>query len=166
MTHSAPTAQIGQFVVTFQAIEAGLTDLIVLLTGADDEYVHILISELEYNSRVRATDVAFSRFVALNAQADESAPTEFHKLMSELLKLGERRNAVVHSRYNILVLTDGTLGLMRRNAKLRPSKGSREHEEEDLLPESLNDDLRRLEDGLLRLERFRQKVVEWKFPVT
>ena len=164
MKLTAPLSELGQFVVTFQAIEAHLTEVIVLFTGADDEHVHALVAELEYNSRLRAADVIFARFVGLTRGADTSAPLAFHKLMSDLQKLGERRNSLIHSHYNILVGSAGALGLARRNRKLRPSKGIQEHEAEDLMQNSLSEDLRRLGDALARLEQFRLKAIEWKYP--
>ena len=166
MPSSFPTAEIGNFVVTFQAIEAHLSEVIVLLTGADDEYVHTLLAELNYNSRARSADVIFARFVALSATADPESPPEFHKLMVVLQKLGERRNEVVHSNYNLLVATDGKKGLARSNFKLRPSKGARERNDEDLFHGSLSADQEKLGEALSQLESFRSRIIEWKYPAS
>lgn len=166
MPSSFPTAEIGQFVVTFQAIEAHLSEVIVALTGADDEYVYVLLSELEYNSRARAADVIFTRFVALSATADPASPAIFHKLMVVLQKLGERRNELVHSNYHFLVATDGTKGLARSNFRLRPSKGTRERQDEDLFHGSLSVDQERLGEALSQLEAFRLKIIQWKYPAS
>ena len=81
--------------------------------------------------------------------------------MGELGKLGERRNELVHSKYMLWVNVAGNAGLLRRNSKLRASKGIREENEEELLPEAFNSDLERLAVALRGLEGFRLKIIGW-----
>ncbi len=158
-----PTAyhQIGRFVVSFQHVEAALTELLVLMARADDEAIRILVNELEYSKRVKTTDVMFARFVNLQHDPDELAREEFHKLMNELGKLGERRNDIVHSKYSSWINTEGLLGFIRENSRLRASKGDRQIEEEGLIPETFDSDLNRLSEARKALEGFRLKIIDF-----
>jgi len=62
---------------------------------------------------------------------DKLKKDEFHKLMVCLGKLGERRNELVHSKYNPWKNVDGNQGLLRRNSKLeRQGSGLKTNEEE------------------------------------
>ena len=117
---SEPTSyhQIGRFIVSFQHVEDTINEIIVLLAKADDEFIRILINELEYSKRLKTADVMFARFVDLQRQPDLSANCEFHKLMVELGKLGERRNDIVHSKYARWFNVDGKEGLLRMHSKL------------------------------------------------
>ena len=157
--------QLGQFIVSFQHAEAALTEMLVLMFDADDEAVRILVSELEYSKRVRATDVMFARFADLHLSLDETAKTDFHKLMEDLLKLGERRNAIVHSKYTPWINTEGSHGLIRENSKLKSKKGIRECEEEELLPEAFAADFSHLTLALRTLEGFRLRIIDTLYPV-
>lgn len=163
MQESAIWQKIGRFVVMFQQAEHQLTELLVLMTKADREFVRILVSELEYNKRVRTTDVMFSRFVDLLRDPDPSAKLQFHDLMTELLKLGERRNEIVHSKYTLFFTVKGLAGLRRESSKLAPSRGQRDVQEEDLLPESFAKDLDRLSAAQKSLEAFRLKIIGWRY---
>lgn len=159
MHDSATCQQIGRFVVMFQHAEQQLTELLVLMANADDEFVRILVNELEYNKRVKTTDVMFGRFVDLRAEPDQSAKQRFHDLMTELVKLGERRNEIVHSKYSSFINVEGIAGLRRERSKLAASKGQRDVQEEDLLPESFAEDLERLSAAQKSLETFRLKII-------
>lgn len=162
----APTAyhQIGKFIVYFQHVEAAINEILVLLANADDEAVRILVNELEYSKRLKTADVMLARFVDLQRDPDLSAKADFHKLMSELGRLGERRNDIVHSKYAQWLNVEGALGLIRQNSRLRGSKGIREEDEEELLPEAFIADFDRLDSALQRLEVFRLKVINWLYP--
>lgn len=163
---TAPTAyhQIGKFVVHFQHIEAAINEILVLLASADDEAVLILVNELEYSQRLKTADVLLARVVDLQREPDPSTKNDFHKLINELGKLGERRNDLVHSKYMQWRNIEGSQGLIRQNSKLRGGKGIREEDEEELLPESFNADFERLDSALQRLEIFRLKVIDWLYP--
>lgn len=131
------------------------------MAEADDEDVRILVNELGYSQRVRTTDVMFARFVDLLREPDQPAKATFHSLMVELGKLGERRNEIIHSKYSRWINIEGASGLLRENSRLRASKGTREDEEEELLPEAFSEDFRRLSAALQELERFRLKIIDW-----
>lgn len=165
-TVNKPTAyhQIGQFIVLFQHVEAALTELLVLMAQADGEVIRILVNELGYDERVRTTDVLFARFVDLQREPDLLAKDEFHKLMVYLAKLGKRRNDLVHSKYSLWLNAEGATGVLRKNSKLRASKGVRKREEEELLPEAFSADHERLSNVLKTLERFRLKIIDWRYP--
>ena len=158
--------QLGRFVFLFQHVEAALTELLVLMARADDEAIRILVNELEFSKRVKTTDVMFARFVDLLRDPDENAKAEFHKLMNDIVKLGERRNELVHSKYVAWINIEGSYGLLRQNSALRASKGLREDGEEELLPEALEADGDKLGVALQALERFRLRVIDWVYPVT
>ena len=165
---NTPTAyhQLGQFVVFFQHLEESVNNLLELLSDDDGEVIRILVNELEYSKRLKAADVVFARFVDLRRIADSSIiKAEFHKLIIELSELGERRNELVHSRYNRWINVHGREGLLRTNSKLRGKKGEREETEEELQPEAFNADLSRLNVAANNLEAFRLKVIDWLDPL-
>ena len=162
----SPTAyhQLGRFIVTFQHLEDTVNNLLVLMADTDDDVVRILANELEYSKRLNTADVLFARFVDLRNNTQKEAKSEFHKLMAELAKLGERRNDLVHSKYNPWFNVHGEEGLLRTNSKLRGSKGEREETEEELQPEAFNDDLQRLALAGGALEKFRLQIIDWLYP--
>jgi len=164
MTGQTAYHQLGKFIVNFQHAEAAINEILVFLAKADDEAVRILVNELEYSQRLKTADVLLARFVDLQREPDFSAKTEFHKLMVELGKLGERRNDLVHSKYMSWVNVKGAAGLIRQNSKLRASRGAREENEEELLPEAFDADFERLANALQGLEAFRLKVIDWLYP--
>ena len=162
----SPTAyhQLGRFIVTFQHLENAVNDLLVLMADTDDDVVRILANDLEYSRRLNTADVLFARFVDLRNNTQLEAKTEFHKLMVELRELGERRNDLVHSKYNPWLNIHGKEGLLRAISKLRGSKGEREETEEELQPEAFNDDLERLALAGGALEKFRLQIIYWLYP--
>lgn len=164
MTAQTAYHQIGKFIVNFQHAEASIDEILVLLANADDEAVRILVNELEYSQRLKTADVLLARFVDLQREPDLPAKAEFHKLMVELGRLGERRNDLMHSKYMSWVNVEGAAGLIRHNSKLRASKGVREEGEEELLPEAFNADFERLASALRGIEAFRLKVIDWLYP--
>ncbi len=131
---NAPTAyhQLGQFIVKFQHLENVVNNLIVMMANTNDSVVQILTNDLEYGKRLNTADVLFAYFVDLRNNTQPEMKAEFHKLMVELRELGERRNDLVHSRYNPWLNVEGNEGLLRTNSKLRGSKGEREEKEEEL----------------------------------
>lgn len=165
MQHNTAFQEIGRFVFYFQHAEYLLTDLLVRMADADVEFVRILVNELEYSKRVKTADVMFGRFVGLRCNLDESVRCQFHELMTELLRLGERRNEIVHSSYTPFINGAGVEGLRRVNSKLIASKGQRNIEEEDLFAESFGEDLNRLSEATRTLESFRLKIIEWINPI-
>ena len=111
---NSPTAyhQLGRFIVAFQHLEGSINDLLELLADTRDcEVVRILTNDLEYRKRLNTADVLFARFVDLRNNTDALAKGEFHKLIVELGDLGERRNDLVHSRYNAWLNVEGNEGL-------------------------------------------------------
>ena len=133
MHSTALLAELGQFVVAFQAVEASLVELTIQVTNSDPEYVAALTAELEFNSKARALDVIFTRFAQIHDLTEETPHAEFHKLMARVQKLATRRNDIVHSFYNAHITVEGELGITRRPTKLKPSEGMREQPSEDIL---------------------------------
>ncbi|MFZ6675733.1 hypothetical protein [Undibacterium sp. Xuan67W] len=163
---NSPTAyhQLGRFIVTFQHLEDTVNNLLVLLSDTDCSVVRILANDLEYGKRLNTADVLFAYFVDLRANIGDDAKVEFHKLMVELRELGERRNDLVHSRYNPWINVHGKEGLLRTNSKLRGKKGEREEVEEELQPEAFNIDIQRLNEAAIVLEKFRLQIIDWLYP--
>jgi hypothetical protein len=163
---NAPTAyhQLGQFIVKFQHLENAVNDLIVMLADTNDSVVQILTNDLEYGKRLITVDVLFSYFVDLRHNTLAETKADFHRLIVELRKLGDRRNDLVHSRYSRWLNVEGNEGLLRTNSKLRGHKGEREETEEELLPEAFDSDLRRLSIAAMELDRFRRQILDWLYP--
>ena len=156
--------QLGQFIVSFQHLEDAVNDLLVLMANTDDDVVRILANDLEYGKRLNTADVLFARFVDLRSNTDSGSKPEFHKLMVQLRELSERRNDLVHSKYNRWTNVHGKEGLLRTHSKLRGGKGEREEKEEELQPEAFDVDLERLARAASALESFRLRIVDWLYP--
>jgi hypothetical protein len=59
MNHSEPLAQLGHFVLTFQAVEAAMVELTVQIVDADPEYV----SRDNVYTAVQFTAFSFRSFI-------------------------------------------------------------------------------------------------------
>jgi hypothetical protein len=165
MTDSDPYHLLGKFVVTFQHLEDCVKEIISLLVQAkDDEMISILMNELDNSARLKTVDVLFQRFTSVRVGDFKDENTNFHKLVTELLKLGFRRNEIVHSVYYDWITEHGETGLVRQNSKLRASKGEREETEEELLPKDLYSDIGNLNNAYDRLESYRLKIIDWIYP--
>lgn len=165
MNHSAPLAQLGHFVLTFQAVEAAMVELTVQLVDADPEYVSTLTAELQFNSKARSLDVIFTRYAQIHGLSQEVPHPEFHRLMSRIQKLATRRNDLVHSFYGLLITVDGEAALARQPTKLKPSEGLREEEGEDILPARLEAEISEMHSILQELEKYRLQAIDIKYPV-
>ena len=165
MTTPSAYHQIGKLIVSCQQLENAVNNLIVLMADADTETIQILINELEFSKRLKTTDVLFSHFVDLRTNTDKAQKQAFHALMTELGKLGERRNVIVHSNYYNWIDIDGKVGLLRTNSKLSSKIGTREEQEEELQPTDFDSDLDRLNKASIEIEKFRLKIIDWLHPV-
>ncbi len=164
MNHSAPLAQLGRFVLKFQAVEAAMVELTVQLVDADSEYISTLAAELDFNSKARALDVIYTRYAQIHGLSNEAPHPEFHNLMSQIQKLATRRNDLVHSFYALLVTVDGTEALARQPTKLKPSEGLREQDGEDILPAKLEAEIKEVHSILQGLENYRLQAIDIKCP--
>lgn len=162
-TENAAFHQLGLFVYSFQSVEREVEEIILLLMEADEEMVAILMSELDFSQKLRTVDVLFSRFIDVRRGISVDEKTSFHKLVSRIIKLCERRNEIVHSKYYTWQNIEGKLGLLRQNSKLRASKGVREESEEELLPEAFDVDEKNISECLSDLDRYRLKVLNWLY---
>jgi len=166
MTHSDSYQLLGKFIVTFQHLEDCIKEIIALLVQArDEEMTRILMNELDNSARLRTVDVLFQRFTSVRTGDFQKKNADFHKLITDLKKLGTRRNEIVHSNYYDWTDTAGASGLLRQNSKLRGSKGEREESEEELLPEHLWKDLGNLNNAYGRLEKFRLEIIDLVYPI-
>ncbi len=161
-----PLSELGEFLVVFQAVEAEVTEMIELVMDSDPEYVYALAAELEFSSKLKALDVIFTRWARINQLTDKSPHPEFHKLMSVLLELANRRNEIVHSFYSLLITVDGTLALTRRPTRLRSSKGERHDPPEDLLLGALAAEIGTMRQHFEVLAKFRELVIETRYPAS
>lgn len=164
MNHSVPLAQLGNFVLMFQSVEAAMVELTVELVGADPEYVATLIAELQFDSKARSLDVIFTRYAQIHDLSQEAPHPEFHRLMGRIQKLATRRNDLVHSFYGLLITVDGEAALARQPTKLKPSKGLREKEGEDILASGLEAEILEISSILRELEKYRLQVIGSKYP--
>ena len=136
--------QLGLFIVRFQHLEDSINNLMELTGEGDSESIRILANELEYGKRLNTADVLFARFVDLRTEHGSNAKADFHSLMVDLRKLGERRNELVHSRYHPWRDIEGAEGLLRINSQLHGKEGVRKEHEEELQPNAFDSDLSRL----------------------
>lgn len=155
--------QLGKFIVMFQRLETQLTDIVLQIVQGNVEFVNILITQHEFSSLLKTTDVLFSRYVD-ERTIDDSEKSVFHKLIVKCLKLAELRNTLVHSRYFDLVKGDEPIALVRENSKLSGGKGIRVEETEDLTKENFEEYFVRLNDAINELEVFRLKIIDWTYP--
>lgn len=165
MNRDALHAQLGHFVLTFQAVEAAMVELTVQVVDADSEYIATLTTELEFNSKARALDVIFTRYAQIHGLSDQTPHPEFHKLVGRIQKLASRRNDLVHSFYHLLITVDGQLALARSPTKLKPSEGIREQDAEDILPARLETEIAEMKLILAELEKYRVQAIEINNPV-
>lgn len=164
MTADALHAQLGNFVLTFQAVEGAMVELIVQIADADPEYIATLTAELEFTAKARALDVIYTRFAQIHGITTASPEPKLHSLAVRIQKLATRRNDLVHSFYALLTTVDGTLALARQPAKLKPSEGLRAQPEEDILPNRLEGEIREMKQILQELEVFRLSVIDTQYP--
>lgn len=162
-TDNASFHQLGLFVYSFQMVERQVEDIIVLLMNADDEMVAIFMSELDFSEKLKTVDVLYSRFIDVRRSLKGADRNAFHKVISQVIKLCERRNEILHSKYDTYQNVEGKLGLLRQNSRLRASKGMRELSEEELLPEALDMDVKNISSCLNELEMYRLKVLDWLY---
>lgn len=158
-------AKLGEFLVAFQSVEASLVELIMQVTYADPEYIGALTAELEFNCKARALDVIFTRFAQIHCLTSQSPHPEFHKLMMRVQNLATRRNEIVHSFYNMLIIVDEDVAFIRKPTKLKPSKGVREQPHEDIMASDLQKDLNEIDHLLSELEKYRLKAIELRYQV-
>jgi len=156
--------QLGKFVVLFQKLEAGVTDIVLTIVHGNDEFVRILITQHEFSTLLRTTDVLFSRYVD-ERTIDDAEKSIFHKLIVRALKLGELRNQIVHSQYFDLVQGEEPIALVRENFKLSGGKGKRIKDTQDLTEQDFKEYFSLLNGVISELEAFRLKIIDWKYPL-
>jgi hypothetical protein len=79
--------------------------------------------------------------------------------MTDLLRLGERRNEMVHSGFYEWTDAAGSAGLLRMHSRLSAAAGRRQESEEELLPEAFEEDLRKLDSVAEKLDAYRLKII-------
>jgi len=158
-------AQLGHFVLTFQAVEAAMVELTIQVVNADTEYIATLTAELEFNSKARALDVIYTRFAQIHGLSNQAPHSEFHELVGRIQKLATRRNDLVHSFYHLLITVDGELALTRTPTKLKPSEGSREQPYEDIRPDRLEAVITEMNQILAELEGYRLSAINAIYPI-
>jgi hypothetical protein len=164
MTSTKLHERLGHFVLTFQAVEAAMVELIVQLMNSDPEYAATLTAELEFTAKARALDVIFTRFAQIHGLSTQSPNPKFHSLANRIQKLASRRNDLVHSFYHLLITVDGEIALERRPTKLKPSEGLRKQAAEDILPKRLETDILEMRRILVELEEYRLAAINAQYP--
>ncbi|RVU47061.1 hypothetical protein [Rubrivivax rivuli] len=150
--------RVGSFIVQFQQLEAQVNEIIVLLAGGNEEVTRILINELEFSKRLKTADVLHGYFFSLRGREHTTFRSDFHTLATNLERISQRRNELVHSSYHYWITHEKKLGLIRKNSRLRGAKGILEQVEEELLPESFEQDLEKVNDLSIQLEQCRQDL--------
>jgi hypothetical protein len=164
MTRALLLQELGQFIVSFQALEESISELIALIVQPDPEYALALAAELEFRSKLRALDVIYARFAQIHGLSNVAPHPEFHKLMTDACRAAERRNKLVHSHYALFHAADGVVGLIRSPTLLRPSKGERSDPNEDLTLCDLQSEVKAVQNLQVRLGVFRRQVVDALHP--
>jgi hypothetical protein len=164
MTLETLHSRLGHFVLTFQAVEAAMVELIVQLNNSDPEYIATLTAELEFTAKARALGVIYTRFAQIHGKSSESPHPQFHSLAGRIQKLATRRNDLVHSFYHLLVTVDGAVALERKPTKLKPSEGRREQAAEDIHPKHLDNDIFEMKKILVELEAYRLSAIDALHP--
>lgn len=152
--------KFGKFIIDFQTIEGAIEEIIVEIVNGNEEFVSILITPYDFQSRLKAVDLLFSRYVKERTISDSEIDS-FKKIISECNKLSTLRNDLVHSKYSELVDEGKVICLIRANTKLDRKQTERTYELEDLTHETLNESLNKIEILLGSLEEYRQKLVKW-----
>ena len=124
--------------------------------------VNILINELDFSEKLKVVDVMFARFIDVK-QLGATPKKDFHKQIGKVIELSKRRNDLVHSKYRSLLSAEGNIGLLRENSKLKTSKGVRQTEEEELMPEHFSEDLKQVNTAITELETWRLRIIDWIF---
>jgi hypothetical protein len=163
MITDALYARLGQFVLTFQAVEAAMVNLIVHITNSDPEYVATLTAELDFTAKARALDVIYTRFAQIHKITDKSPEPKTHSLSVKIQKLATRRNDLVHSFYTPLMTVDGSIALARQPTKLKPSEGLRTQAEEDIIADRLEKEIQDMEIILRQLEILRLSIIDIQY---
>jgi hypothetical protein len=156
--------QLGMFVFRFQQVESYISELILLLAKADEEMMRILMNELSFYQKATTCDVMFARFVDVSRDIDAVEKSKFHKVITLVKNLAERRNELVHSEYYSYLSSAHNIGLLRKNSKLRGKSGKREETEEVLFPNDFQGDAKKLSDLNSQLEHYRLQIIEWQYP--
>ena len=165
MRNEPPLAELGHFVVSFQAVESAMARLIADISGPDPEYIGALTAELEFSSKARALDVIFTRFAQIHGLSQRSPHPAFHRLVNRILALASRRNEIVHSFYSTLITTDGQVAITRKPTRLKPSEGVRQQPHEDIMHGHLKAEVHEIQGLLNELASFRQQVIEALHPI-
>ena len=148
----------------FQKLEAGVTDIVLQIVHGNDEFVRILITQHDFSTLLRTTDVLFSRYVD-ERTIDDAEKSVFHKLIVRALKLGELRNQIVHSQYFDLVQGEEPIALVRENSKLSGGMGKRIKDTQDLTEQDFEEYFSQVNDAINGLEVFRLKIIDWNYPL-
>jgi hypothetical protein len=155
-------ARLGQFIVDFQQVEAEVENIVLLLAGGNELAIKMLLARMEYGALLTAADSLFAYAADSTNGIKPDRVKQFHKLMDDLHRLGQRRNQLVHSTYMPLRSIDGEVGLWRENMTVDRNKGKYKNEEDTLMPAALLSETKKIRELLHRIEEFRIELISWR----
>lgn len=121
-----------------------------------------MFNELSFAQRLKTASTLMGWFVTQNPRFPDLLRQEFDEYIVALQKAAERRNELVHSNFTHLPTIGVDLGLVREKSRLRPSKGEREIDEEELLEEMLEKETQALMNLETELRRFEGWIAHWR----
>lgn len=78
---------------------------------------------------------------------------------------GRRHPSISKPSITVSMLSPSGFGLIRLNSKFKPARGERLDFDEDMLPESFDQDHADVREALSRIERFRLLLIDLNNPV-
>ena len=157
--------ELGRFIILFQTMDNAVNEIIFQISGNKSYIAEAFLAKTEFSSKMEIADVIFTHYVDITANTDEETKDDFHALMNACKKIGKERNIIVHSVYYNLEKIDGSMRLIQENPRLKFKDGSRiSLNDKELSLSDFKQYNEKINDLLGRLEKYRLKLIEWKYP--
>ena len=158
--------EFGKFVVLFQTMDNAINEIIYQISDNKEYVAAAFITKTAFKAKIEIADVIFSHYADITANTDADAKDEFHSLMNKCEKIGQERNVIVHSTYYPLTKIDGSKRLIQQNPRLKFKGGSKiSQNDKELSIEDFENLNFRIIEVLEDIEKFRIKLVDWKYPL-
>ncbi len=157
--------ELGRFVVLFQTMDNAVNEIIFQISDNKSYVAEAFLAKTEFSSKMEIADVIFTHYVDITANTDEETKGDFHSLMNACKEIGQARNTIVHSVYYNLEKIDGSMRLIQKNPRLKFKDGSRiSLNDKELSLDDFKQYNKKINDVLEKLEEYRLKLIEWKYP--
>jgi hypothetical protein len=157
--------ELGKFVVLFQTMDSVVNEIIYQISDGKSYVAEAFITKTEFTAKMEIADVIFTHYVDITANTNSDSKNEFHSLMNRCKKIGQDRNIIVHSVYYPLTKIDGSKRLIQQNPRLRFKDGSEiSVNDKELCLEDFENLNIKITSALNELEKFRIKIIDWKYP--